>query len=219
MMLEQLRLDGTVDIMLPDATATNLPLERLTRLYDGLEQLEDMWDDDLSDSGDSLASDEPREQIWALNEQGEWEADPDEDGDDWSTDEDGMNVDGEEWSQPDPSTLQPGNNASSADEKVMHDDTHAANEPVVRSTPSNPNDVPRDVPVTDELDKLSFSASEENLERYWKRFDILPSAPIDHAFYASIPAQPSRQFLARLTKEYRVLASSLPGAYSCRNAI
>ena len=37
--------------MLPDSTQAVLPLSRLTRLYDGLEQLEDMWDEDLSDSG------------------------------------------------------------------------------------------------------------------------------------------------------------------------
>ncbi|KAF8990781.1 hypothetical protein BDZ89DRAFT_1086942 [Hymenopellis radicata] len=37
----------------------------------------------------------------------------------------------------------------------------------------------------------------------WKRFDILSSCPVDHAYYASPPAQPSK-------KEYRILTSSLP---------
>jgi len=44
----------------------------------------------------------------------------------------------------------------------------------------------------------------------WKRFEILASAPHDHAFYASAPAQPSKNFLARLSREYRVLSNSLP---------
>lgn len=197
--------------MLPDSTATNLPLERLTRLYDGLEQLEDMWDDDLSDSGDSFASNEPHEPIWALNEQGEWEADPDVDGDDWSTDEEGMNIDGEGWLSSDPTALRSTNDVPPADGKLMDNDMQVAESPTIRPIPDTPSDVLRDVAVADELHKLSVSASEEDKEQYWKRFDILPSAPIDHAFYTSVPAQPSRQFLARLSKEYRVLTSSLPG--------
>src|SRR5205085_1059048 len=36
------------------------------------------------------------------------------------------------------------------------------------------------------------------------------SAPPDHAFYSSTPAQHSKFFLTRLSREYRVLASSLP---------
>ena len=51
--LTQLRLNGTVEVMLPDSTVAVLPLSRLTRLYDGLEQLEDMWGDDVSQSEDS----------------------------------------------------------------------------------------------------------------------------------------------------------------------
>jgi ubiquitin-conjugating enzyme E2 O len=42
-------------------------------------------------------------------------------------------------------------------------------------------------------------------------FRILASAPADHAFYTSPPAQPSKSFLSRLRKEYKVLDSSLPG--------
>lgn len=45
----------------------------------------------------------------------------------------------------------------------------------------------------------------------WNRFEILPSAPPDHAFYSSPPSQPSKAFLGRLSREYRVLRSSLPG--------
>lgn len=45
----------------------------------------------------------------------------------------------------------------------------------------------------------------------WKRFDVLASAPVDHAFYSSTPAAPSRAFLSRINREYRALADSLPG--------
>lgn len=53
--------------------------------------------------------------------------------------------------------------------------------------------------------------TETNAELTWKRFDILPCAPVDHAFYSSSPAQPAKSFLNRLNREYRALANSLPG--------
>ena len=52
----------------------------------------------------------------------------------------------------------------------------------------------------------------ENDDLYWKRFDILPSAPTDHAFYDRPAPQPWREFMARLHKEYRALSTGLPGA-------
>lgn len=53
----------------------------------------------------------------------------------------------------------------------------------------------------------------ENDDLYWKRFDILPSTPTDHAFYDRPVAQPSRTFMARLHKEYRALSTGLPGTF------
>jgi len=53
----------------------------------------------------------------------------------------------------------------------------------------------------------------DNDDRYWKRFDVLPSAPTDHAFYDKPVAQPSRAFMARLHKEYRALSTGLPGRF------
>ena len=51
----------------------------------------------------------------------------------------------------------------------------------------------------------------ENDDLYWKRFDILPSAPTDHAFYDRPVPRPSRTFIGRLQKEYRALSTGLPG--------
>ena len=70
-------------------------------------------------------------------------------------------------------------------------------------------DVPKDVVDVEAAGKRT--PPEEH--PHWKRFDVLPSAPPDHAFYGTPPAQPSRSFLARLSKEYRVLSSSLPGTF------
>jgi ubiquitin-conjugating enzyme E2 O len=54
------------------------------------------------------------------------------------------------------------------------------------------------------------SVSEEDLQTNWKRFEVLPEAPPDHAFFSVDPPQLSKQFLSRLAKEYRVLESTLP---------
>lgn len=56
------------------------------------------------------------------------------------------------------------------------------------------------------LDTLDESTSP------WHRFEILSSAPVDHAYYAqkTTSAQPPKAFLTRLSKEFKVLASSLP---------
>lgn len=206
-----LRLDGTVDVMLPDSTANNLPLERLTRLYDGLEQLEDMWDDDLSESGDSYGSQDEPEQVWAMNERGEWEVDAD-DGEDWSTDEgEAMEVDGNGWLSSDPTAMQLAEDVAVAEIKVPAEEDATPEPPAAEARPV-PEHIPEDVGPAEN----GLAASEEEKEKYWKRFEILPSVPIDHAFYTSVPAQPSRNFLARLSKEYRVLSSSLPDSVIVR---
>lgn len=196
--------------MLPDSTASNLPLERLTRLYDGLEQLEDMWDDDLSDSEDSYGSQDEPEQVWAMNERGEWEVEAD-DGEDWSTDEEAaMEVDDAEgWLSTDPTAMQLTEDVPVAEIKVPPEEEAATHESTAGRAVSE--DPPKDAAPAQNGDRPAVAASDEDKEKYWKRFDILPSVPIDHAFYTSAPAQPSRNFLARLSKEYRVLSSSLPG--------
>ncbi|KAJ3573658.1 hypothetical protein NP233_g2277 [Leucocoprinus birnbaumii] len=57
---------------------------------------------------------------------------------------------------------------------------------------------------------LNGTSKAEDEELSWKRFDILPSAPVDHAFYSQPPAQPGKAFMVRLQREYRALANSLP---------
>lgn len=56
--------------------------------------------------------------------------------------------------------------------------------------------------------------TEQVPELSWKQFDILPCAPVDHAFYSDPPAQPGKGFTTRLHREYRALESGLPGMIS-----
>ncbi|KAG8834341.1 hypothetical protein FRC17_009109 [Serendipita sp. 399] len=57
---------------------------------------------------------------------------------------------------------------------------------------------------------------EEESGVQWNRFEVLPQAPVDHAFYSVEPVQPSKSFMARLAKEYRALESSLPDSILVR---
>jgi ubiquitin-conjugating enzyme E2 O len=78
---------------------------------------------------------------------------------------------------------------------------------------SSSPDVPRDASEKEDalVDEATLNGGEDgDRESHWKRFEVLPEAPQDHAFFNSTPSQPSRNFLTRLQKEYRALSSSLP---------
>lgn len=188
-------------------------MQRITRLYDGLEQLEDAWgDEDMEGSEITSHLDfENSEERWTMDDDGHWIEDT-SNGADWTDDEDNVSGENERWSSSSPTALLPldpeqalVNILADAGHQVLLATPEAPTPPTVR--PTTP-DVPKDA-LEDELDHHEDGNSEGN--SHWKRFEVLSSAPPDHAFYSSAPAQPSRSFLARLTKEYRVLSTTLPG--------
>ena len=234
----QLRLDGRVEVTYPSGSRDIFPLERLTKLYDTIEQLEDLWGDDMSTQEeldhDHIHADE---EVWHMDEDGNWQSHSSPDGDegDWEeTDEDEpMEVDEDTWAETEPTT------------DPDPDDAHArwwadvvaniaSNAPLANSDSSTVSQVPSltvrssspDVPKDAVEDKYDVDMGEKSgsddahipqrtdaESSPWSRFDVLPQAPHDHAFYSTTPSQPSRSFLARLQKEYRALTSSLPGEH------
>lgn len=181
-----------------------LPLERLTRLYDSLEQIEDDgWDEDVSDRD---SNDEYSEGIWLQDADGVWRYEKNSDDEEWEeTDEepDEMDVD-IPWAETESS---PG-----LDDDSLNPPSSIALDLAdsVSTLPTSPSTSPE---MSQELNvnttaKCTADADDDSP---WKRFEILPSAPSDHAFYTTSAGQPSRTFLARLTKEYRALSNSLPG--------
>jgi len=207
----ELRLDGTVEVLLPDSTLAVLPLQRLTKLYDGLEQLEDLFGDDASE-GEEGSDMEEEVSVWALDDEGRWVQNVQDDGEEWSTDEDEdepMDVDEEGWSSSDPTVLQLHDiEAAIISETPLNAPGDAALEPLPPSVTARPlsPDVPKDATEIEEVDKAEI----DDTDARWKRFEMLSAAPVDHAFYSSLPAQTSRAFMARLSKEYRALQTSLP---------
>ncbi|KAG6840353.1 hypothetical protein C0991_007280 [Blastosporella zonata] len=187
----RLNLDGTVEITHPDSTVRIYPLERLTKLCDGMEQLQnDLWGDD-SDSDDSDIDDD---QIWAMDEDGVWQ--PELNGNEWEEYEDEEMQSGEE-------DVVSGGWADESMETSMGEPEISTREITGQATPQS--DLEGSHTITESTEGITLS---------WNRFEVLSSAPSDHAFISSSPAQPSKSFLSRLAKEYRVLFSSLPGALS-----
>lgn len=184
--------------MHPDLTIKTYPLERLTRLYDGLEQLEDdVWAD---------TSEDDQDEVWAMDEDGKWQPDDSNDPD---------------WED---------------EENYGHDDVHHVMDVDGCSDGEQVDIPPPLIPMTPPLESRSSSMdatiSDQGSNRTavdavvdvaklktnddwekWKRFDVPSSAPVDHAFYSSTPATPSKAFMSRLNREYRALASSLPGMF------
>lgn len=195
-------MDGTVEVTHPDSTTKTYPLERLTRLYDGIEQLEEeAWADDASEGHDSGS------EVWAMDEDGKWQPDESNDPDwededevyndahstmDWSYDED-KSASARQDSLP---TIPP----TSLPVVPLKSDS-------IDMTVAKEDQKSEHVRVDAGSSKFKAGDDEEN----WKRFDVLASAPVDHAFYSSTPATPSRAFISRINREYRALADSLPG--------
>ena len=157
----------------PDSSDGVYPLHRLTRMYDGIEQLEnDLWGESEEEGGAVETS--------------------------WSTstfDGDCLPVSEKQWEDTPEEAM---SQDSSSEGQETGDDTYMG---VIEEPMTSEDTFVKDlVNIEDGRDENS-----------WTLFKILGSTPLDHAFYASPPAQPSKAFLSRLRKEYRILDSSLPG--------
>lgn len=201
----------------------------MTRLHDGIEQLENGWDDGGSDGDRSFNDESDRpwvmetDGIWRPKQPNEWEyvndnMDMDEDV---NMDEnmegiqrndlhinDTMERDGElkcagqvsEFHTHE-TTLVP-----NVEAKYMEgSDTHQS----MRDESCSPLD---ESEVSTMLESTDFQDDGHD-EALWKRFEISATAPPDHAFFSSSPGQPSKSFLGRLRREYHILATSLPGKH------
>lgn len=232
----QLRLDGSVEVTFPNGLTAIFPLQRLTRLYDTMEQLEDLWGDEMQGEAEE-GRHSHEEEYWAMDEDGNWQQGTGEDDDDWEEEEEegdeDMAVDEEGWDLgPEaetpavdatlnsnswwPGFLSTTQNDSAQDENGQRDP------PSTTSSTSPAKDLQVILEETDAVDLAAVNGvpdvpqpshipDTEAEDSPWKRFEVLSEAPHDHAFYSSVPSQPSRQFLARLQKEYRALTNSLPG--------
>ncbi|CAE6520035.1 unnamed protein product [Rhizoctonia solani] len=214
---------GLLQVMLPHGETVEVPLERVTLLNnEGLDELAAWAEDNLSmEGGSSYGSDEVMEEVvypdgQPLQEEevDGWETEGSGDGDEdmgsagsWGNDDDDR-----EMSIPGgfiPTSRSP-----------------PESEPVPAPAPTTTTDKeasppPPPVPGPSTAANVSGGSILDTLDEAnspWHRFEVLSSAPVDHAYYThkTTSAQPPRSFMTRLTKEFKVLASSLPNTILVR---
>jgi len=198
----------------------------LTRLHDGIEQLEDEWNDSASD-GERSFSDEG-DRPWVMETDGTWRPEQANIGSEWEHVNGDMDMDEDEGGdgvQRDDlhitDTMEQGETLKWAGQ-VPEFRTHETilipkikaeymegldTGQIMRDDSCSPLD---ESEVSTMLESTNFQDDDHN-ETVWKRFEISSSAPPDHAFFSSSPDQPSKLFLGRLRREYHILATSLPG--------
>ncbi|KAF8203179.1 hypothetical protein BJ912DRAFT_943109 [Pholiota molesta] len=187
-------LDGTVEVTHPDWTVETYDLRRLTRLYDGIEQLEDDQWDAGSEGYHSYDDDDDSEQQWAMDQDGVWRpAQPSEEWEDVSSThddhDDDMHVDEQEIMEVDHALWE-----SEDTEPEVH---------LIRPEINQDEMGVEETGSATEPSQLTIASTTLGFEENDFSDSILSSAPVDHAFYSSSPAQPSKAFLGRLNKEYR----------------
>jgi ubiquitin-conjugating enzyme E2 O len=226
----QLRVDGQVEVKLGNTSVVVVPLERLTRLQDGMDNaMSDMWGDQYSDGyGYDGDDDEDIEVQYETGGEGAWERyNGDlETGDEWEDEEEAE----EDRHSETADFSSKAETIVDLDPGVHNDDGMDVDLPAVLPAMEPPSLDASMLPVPSivesssgpssgvrlptEVDLASRRArdiSMDDEDTSWQRFAILPQAPADHAFYASKHAQTTKTFMTRLNKEYRVLKSSLPG--------
>lgn len=209
---------GQIEVVLPRGEKVQVPLERVTLLNnEGLDELGAWPEDNLSMSdGSSYASTEVMEEVLY----------PDGDHPEGEEEVDGWETEGSEGDEDEEMQTAEAEWGDEEEEGVKDEEMNVPGGPIP-ATPSPPEPQPPSTAVSPPpppagpstvasggsiLDTLDESNSP------WHRFEILSSAPADHAYYAqkTSAARPPKAFMTRLAKEYKVLASSLPNTILVR---
>ncbi|KIK70823.1 hypothetical protein GYMLUDRAFT_32884 [Collybiopsis luxurians FD-317 M1] len=181
-----LRLDGFVEVLHPEGTSMSYPLGRLTRLYDGIEQLEDEFYENGSEGEQHLHGIWDYDYHWGPDDE-PYDHEEVEDEDD----KDDLNIGEADRHSLSASPTTILSMSSSSSNSVTPDSTQPILELAIE-------------------EEITLEETGSKKDDNWENFKILTSAPPDHAYSQTTAAQPSRQFMSRLNREYRILMSSLP---------
>lgn len=227
----QLNLDGTLQVVLPHDEIITVPLSRVSLFRD----MDDLaWDlGAVLDPGEGLldeGSGGSWEDIEETDQRDDWghiEEDPPAEVDPSTTPfTHHVKMPGTFRLTPSPEPPESEHSSHSNSSQVATSPSPPAASQTLPSSPSSLKIIDRAsiiaTPFTEEAPKdLGLLNAESRLqldvenvtevEEQWRKFAFLPSVPPDHAFFDSPVAQPSKTFMTRLNKEYRVLGSSLPG--------
>lgn len=207
--VKDLRLDGKVEITLPDGCVVVEELQKLSILNEGADSEWSMAAMDGEGEADADMGDGEWEDYVSGSDMGEGDVFEIE-VDQWEGAEDDVDAvagddEGKRWDMED----------DVADEEAVDASmtTTAASGKTI-TTPHLVASAP--IPMGD-LQELAARtgppASVEDDPR-WERFAMLEEAPEDHHFYKQAIGKPNSAFVTRLQKEFKVLKSSLPGGSS-----
>ncbi|KDE07879.1 hypothetical protein MVLG_01972 [Microbotryum lychnidis-dioicae p1A1 Lamole] len=199
--VSDLLLDGRLVIELPSKVKLTLPINQLYHLDDGLGPDGEMGPAGEEGEGDGMDEDES-DASWVTDEEGVkgvnmpggmvWE---DDEGAEAEEEEEDM----EGWADRD---------ADAVDAEVEVEGVAVTD--IVVDKEDKPAKVDKELRTTTEkTPQVSMPSSVVDDER-WSRFLILEQAPSDHHYLNQTPLQPSKQYMSRVQKEQKVLASSLP---------
>ena len=216
----QLLPTGEIEVRVPDGSIEVVTIDRLTLLRDFADDFsEGAWDDDeFSDDEDEHMHEPPHVHAFSLYPEPEEVKKEEYDANDvpgrtresasWgeriATEEDEKAA----WDHVDATPFHRPPSASAMDVDVVS--SHPAYGSSSGQTDSGPS-----MPPQRQIVQSSIALPDiDPAETPWQSFQILPSAPSNHAFISQPTGQPTRTFTQRLNKEYRVLSSSLPGKHT-----
>lgn len=180
-----------IEVLHPEGTLATYPLERLIRLHDGMEQLEEFFEEG--------SDDDHMHGIWDFGQHLHWHDDEDDEDEDQIEDVTDLAAeDIREYSSP-----------LSPSPSISPENTPSTSPP--RSDPPVPAELSHPLELDIEEASKPFQEIDDKKDNHWTNFKLLSSTPLDHAYYSTTPVQPSRQFMSRLNREYRILMTSLPG--------
>ncbi|SCV71068.1 BQ2448_3830 [Microbotryum intermedium] len=192
-----LSLDGQLVIELPSKERVTLPMNQLYHLDDGVGPDGEMEPLDDEDGEESMMNEDQSDASWETDNVG-MEA---TDGMSmpgamvWEDDEDEEDIEG--WAD------------READEVVAEGGFGVPVTDIVVDEEVKPVEAESEPTTNEEELQVSMPSDIVDDER-WSRFLILEQAPSDHHYIKEIPLAPSKQFMSRVQKEQKVLASSLP---------
>lgn len=178
-----LALDGKATVEFPNGKRASVPHQRLYILDDGLE------DEHTHEDGEGSAHGSDDDQFMDVD------SNPDTDKS-WTT-EDDEDPHATGWAD------------EEEEKKDQSGEQESSGEDVAVAKPDGP--VSAGPALAPEVEAKSVPAPPEVEDvASWQRFAILEEVPSDHHYINEPQQQPTKAFMARMKKEYNVLASSLP---------
>lgn len=202
-------MNGDIEIQLPNGSKEIVSIERLTILNDFIDEFTGMDDGGSEEDYGDEAEEDMRDATgfpYFFNDPDNHQLSVQGRVARYATEDDA-------WKHLDEATNDSHVSDSERASMEIDDDSMSPSSPLtLSSAPTSPPPFSGSFSLPATIMSISQISGNPEPSDSWSSFVILPSAPKDHAFLTQVPpSQPTKAFLQRLNKEYKVLSSSLPG--------